>query len=200
MRIGRQSSPRFLKYGHGELPTHRREVVQKNFQCVACFEMVKQGLDWYAGTAKHWRSAVNLGVNGDQLSVHGDSTKSSRRVVYFRAIFFMPSVVANWGQPHAATMHACERKLGVTHHIPNRIVRSLGPQHLVDATQKDRGYVEHVQTGRCQQIELTLNLLSSKTPSSAPDTTSRQHHERRISGPTRSLSQFENFRVARLPD
>ena len=141
MRIGRQSSPRFLKYGHGELPTHRREVVQKNFQCVACFEMVKQGLDWYASTAKHRGSAVNLGVNGDQLSVHGDSTKSSRRVVYFRAIFFMPSVVANWGQPHAATMHACERKLGVTHHIPNRIVRSLGPQHLVDATQKDGGHV-----------------------------------------------------------
>lgn len=87
MRIGRQSSPRFLQYGDGELPTHRREVVQKNFQSVPCFEMVKQGLDWYASTAKHRGSAVNLGVNGDQLSVQGDSTKSSRRVVYFQVSF-----------------------------------------------------------------------------------------------------------------
>ena len=90
MRIWRQCCARFLKYLDGELSAHRREVIQKDFQCITCFEMVEQGLNRYSCAPKNGGAAMNFGIDGDQVCVHGQDTRSSGRVVYRRGYFVRP--------------------------------------------------------------------------------------------------------------
>ena len=54
-----------------ELTTHRREVIQKNFERIARFKVVEKRLDGDSRTREHRSSAVNFRINGDWPGLHG---------------------------------------------------------------------------------------------------------------------------------
>ena len=67
MPIWKQGESCFFQQGHGNLPTDRREVIQKDFERVTCLKVVKERLHWYSRAAEHGRSAVNFWVYRDEL-------------------------------------------------------------------------------------------------------------------------------------
>lgn len=67
MRIWNECSVRLFQNSNCQLAADRWEIFEKDFQRISAFKVVEQRLDRYAGTGEHRRSAVDLGVDGDQL-------------------------------------------------------------------------------------------------------------------------------------
>ena len=70
MRIGCQGNAGIFQNVYCQLSTHRREVLEKYLQRVACFEVLKKHSNWYTTPSENWRSTENFAVNNDVGGIH----------------------------------------------------------------------------------------------------------------------------------
>ena len=59
-----------LKNRDGQFPAHGRKVIEEDIDGVPRFKMVEKRLDRHSRSDEDGRSAVDLGINGDELR-HG---------------------------------------------------------------------------------------------------------------------------------
>jgi hypothetical protein len=55
----------FFESGDGHFTRDSRKSLQKVFECFSAFQVVEEGLDGHAGSAKHRSSAENVGIFSD---------------------------------------------------------------------------------------------------------------------------------------
>ncbi len=75
MRIWDERSARFLEHCHRQIAADRREVIQKDFQGIARFQVVEECLDGHPSPSEYGSAAVNLWVNGDHRLFHRERFK-----------------------------------------------------------------------------------------------------------------------------
>jgi hypothetical protein len=92
MHIWNECGTRLFEHSYRKLSADRWEVVKKDLQRVPGFKMVEQCLDRHACTGEDRGSAVDLGVDGDQLGIHGRApiTRGSPSLV--RGVFLGANV------------------------------------------------------------------------------------------------------------
>lgn len=73
MRICYKCGTRLFKYGYRHFTTDGREVMQKDLQRISSFQVIEKRLDRDPCTSEHGSSAVDVGIDGDQLSPHGST-------------------------------------------------------------------------------------------------------------------------------
>ncbi len=56
----------FFESGDGHFTPNGRKSLEKVFECFSAFQVVEEGLDGHAGSAKHRGSAKNIGIFDDK--------------------------------------------------------------------------------------------------------------------------------------
>ena len=59
-----------------------RKIIQKNLQRVPSLQVIEERLDRDARASENGRSAVDLGIDGDQLCLHGRTPAQVTGTVY----------------------------------------------------------------------------------------------------------------------
>lgn len=77
MRTGYECGAGLFKHGYRQFAGHRGKVIQKDLQRVTRFQVIKERLDWDPCSKEHRSSAVNLGIDGDQLLIHNSTSGDS---------------------------------------------------------------------------------------------------------------------------
>ena len=60
-----------LKDGDGQFPAHGRKIIEEDVDGIPRFKMVEERLDRHSRSDEGGCSAVDLGINGDELRRHG---------------------------------------------------------------------------------------------------------------------------------
>ncbi len=67
----RNSLARVLENGNGNPSLHAGEILEKQIEGVAAFQIVEQVLDGHASAAEHRYTALNLWIDRDESFTHG---------------------------------------------------------------------------------------------------------------------------------
>ena len=71
MCIGDECGARLFKYRYRQFTTDGRKIIQKDLQRVPSLQVIEERLDRDARASENRSSAVDLGIDGDQLGFHG---------------------------------------------------------------------------------------------------------------------------------
>ena len=69
-----------LKNGDGQFPAHGRKVIEEHVDGVPRPKMIEERPDWHPRSNEDGRSAVDLGVNGDELRRHNLTSNATASV------------------------------------------------------------------------------------------------------------------------
>src|SRR3990167_5778948 len=92
MRIGDECGARLFKHCYRQFATDGRKIIQKNLQRVSSLQVIEERLDRDARAGENGRSAVDLGIDGEQLGLHGGLRPRATYSVYPTAGSSAPNV------------------------------------------------------------------------------------------------------------
>ncbi len=82
MRIGEECGARLFKHSYRQFATDGRKIIQEDLQRISGFQVIEERLDRDARANENGRSAVDLGIDGNQLCLHGQAPARATAAVY----------------------------------------------------------------------------------------------------------------------
>jgi hypothetical protein len=87
MRICYERGTSLFKDGYRQFATDGRKVTQEDLQRVSSFQVIEERLDWDPCTSEHGSSAMDVGIDGDQLRLHGNTPGRRHQFQYTAQAF-----------------------------------------------------------------------------------------------------------------